>query len=243
MAIQPQEFQEALDRLGLIVSALNTNIGVRLDVGGEKLFLVDDQGERLRNTTATAAMAELAWRAMPGGTIAVPVTMPNALERIAAQHGGHVIRTKVDSHTLTNEACQASVNMAADGRGSFIFPQFQCASDGLMALAKLLEFLATQQTSLSQVIAGLPPFKVIHERVPCPWEAKGSVMRLLNENSQSDQVDTTDGVKIRLNETEWVLVLPDPDYPQLQIYAESHSQAQAMALVQKYAKLVKELQE
>jgi mannose-1-phosphate guanylyltransferase/phosphomannomutase len=174
----------------------------------------------------------LAWRAMPGGTIAVPVTMPNALERIAAQHGGHVIRTKVDSHTLTSEACQASVNMAADGRGSFIFPQFQCASDGLMALAKLLEFLATQQTTLSQVIAGLPPFKVTHERVPCPWEAKGSVMRRLNENSQSDQVDT-----------EWVLVLPDPDNPQLQIYAESHSQAQAVALVQKYANLVKELQE
>jgi mannose-1-phosphate guanylyltransferase/phosphomannomutase len=180
---------------------------------------------------------------MPGGTIAVPVTMPDALERIAAQHGGHVIRTKVDSHALTKVACEASVVMAADGRGSFIFPQFQCASDGLMALAKLLEFLATQHTTLSQVIASLPPFKVIHERVPCPWEVKGTVMRRLNENNQGDHVDTTDGVKIRLNETEWVLILPDPDYPQFQIYAESDSQTQAMALVQKYAELVKELQE
>jgi mannose-1-phosphate guanylyltransferase/phosphomannomutase len=243
MAIQPYEFQEALDRLGLIVSALETHIGVRLDVGGEKLFLVDDRGERLRNVTATAALAELAWRAMPGGTIAVPVTMPNALDQIAAQHGGHVIRTKVDSHTLTTVACQASAIMAADGRGSFVFPQFQCASDGLMALAKLLEFLATQQTSLSRVIASLPPFKVIHERVPCPWEVKGTVMRRLIENGPSDQMDTTDGVKIRINEAEWVLVLPDPDHPQFQIYAESASQAQALALVQKYAALVEELQE
>jgi mannose-1-phosphate guanylyltransferase/phosphomannomutase len=243
MAIQPHEFQAALDQLGLIVSALNTHIGARLDVGGEKLFLVDERGERLRNTAATAVMADLAWRAMPGGTIAVPVTMPDALERIAAQHGGHVIRTKVDSHALTKVACEASVMMAADGRGSFIFPQFQCASDGLMALAKLLEFLATQHTTLSQVIASLPPFKVIHERVPCPWEAKGTVMRRLNENNQGDHVDTTDGVKIRLNEAEWVLILPDPDYPQFQIYAESASQAQVVALVQKYAELVKELQE
>jgi mannose-1-phosphate guanylyltransferase/phosphomannomutase len=243
MAIQPHEFQAALDQLGLIVSALNAHIGVRLDVGGEKLFLIDKRGERLRNAAATAAMAGLAWRAMPGGTIAVPVTMPNALERMAAQYGGHVIRTKVDSHALTKVACEASVVMAADGRGSFIFPQFQCASDGLMALAKLLEFLATQQTTLSQVVASLPPFKVIHERVPCPWEVKATVMRRLNENSQGDHVDTTDGVKISLNEIEWVLVLPDPDYPQFQIYAESGSQAQAMALVQKYAELVKKLQE
>ncbi len=68
-------------------------------------------------------------------------------------------------------------------------------------------------------------------------------MRRLNENNQGDHVDTTDGVKIRLNEAEWVLVLPDPDYPQFQIYAESDSQTQAMALVQKYADLVMKLQE
>jgi mannose-1-phosphate guanylyltransferase/phosphomannomutase len=243
MAIQPHEFQAALDRLSLIVSALNTHIGVRLDVGGEKIFLVDDRGERLRNSTATMAMAELAWRAMPGSTIAVPVTMPSALEQIAAQHGGHVLRTKVDEHSLTKVACEASVIMAADGRGSFNFPQFQCTSDGLMALAKLLEFLATQQTTLSEVIAGLPPFKVIHERVACPWEAKGTVMRRLNDHSPGSQIDTTDGVKIRLNETEWVLLLPDPDYPQFQIYVESASQTQALALVQKYVDLVKKLQE
>ncbi|GAB4546200.1 MAG: mannose-1-phosphate guanyltransferase [Anaerolineae bacterium] len=243
MAIQPHEFQAALDRLGLIVSALNTHIGVRLDVGGEKMFLVDDQGERLRNSISTMAMAELAWRANPGSTIAVPVTMPSALEQIAALHGGHVLRTKVDTYTLTKVACENPVLMAADGRGSFIFPQFQCASDGLIALAKLLEFLATQQTTLSAVIAGLPPTRVIHERVSCPWEAKGIVMRRLNEHSQGGQVDTTDGVKITLNETEWVLVLPDPDYPQFQIYAESASQAQAMALVQKYVDLVNKLRE
>jgi mannose-1-phosphate guanylyltransferase/phosphomannomutase len=243
MAIQPPEFQVALDRLGLIVSALNTHIGVRLDVGGEKIFLVDNHGERLSNSATSLAMAELAWRAAPGSAVAMPVTMPNALEQLAAQHGGHVIRTKVDAHALTKVACEAAVVMAADGRGSFIFPQFQCASDGLMALARLLEYLATQQTPLSEVIASLPPFRVIHERVACPWEAKGIVMRRLVEHSQADEVDTTDGVKIRLNETEWVLMLPDPDYPLFQIYAESTSQAQAVGLVQKYAELVEKLQE
>ncbi len=243
MAIQPHEFQAALDRLGLIVSALNTHVGVRLDVGGEKIFLVDDQGKRLRNTTAAAAMAKLALRAMPGGTIAVPVTMPDLFEQIAAQHSGHVIRTKVDSHTLTKVACEASVIMAADGSGSFIFPQFQCASDGLMAIAKLLEFLATQETSLSDVIAALPSFQVAHERILCPWDAKGTVMRRLNELGQHGQVDTTDGVKVRLNETEWVLVLPDPDRPLFQIYAESVSPARAKALTEQYVELVKKLQE
>jgi mannose-1-phosphate guanylyltransferase/phosphomannomutase len=243
MAIQPHEFETALDRLSLIASALNTNFGVRLDVGGEKIFLADNRGERLRNTTAAMVMAELTFRATPGATIAVPVRMPNVFEQVAARHGGEVIRTKLDPHALTKVACEAGVAMATDGSGSFIFPAFQCASDGLMAIAKLLELLATQQVTLSEVIAGLPPFEVAHERVPCPWEAKGIVMRRLNEHSQHDRAETIDGVKIRLNDAEWILVLPDPDYPLFHIYAESTSQAQAEALVQKYADLVKQLQE
>ena len=93
------------------------------------------------------------------------------------------------------------------------------------------------------MIANLTPFHVIREEVPCPWEAKGAVMRRLNEHNQHDQVETTDGVKIRLNETEWVLILPDPDRPIFQIYAESASPAQATALAQKYAALVNELRE
>ncbi len=243
MAIQPHEFQAALDRLSLIASALNTHIGLRLDVGGEKIFLVDDRGVRLNNVVAAAAMTDLALRASPGGTIAVPVTMPNMFEQIAAQHGGRVIRTKVDEHALTKVACENSVVVAADGNGSFIFPQFQCASDGLMATAKLLEFLATQQTTLSQVMASLPPFHVIYEKVPCPWEAKGTVMRRLNEQCRHNQVDTTDGLKIQLNPTEWVLLLPDPDRPLLQIHAEAASSAQAKELIRKYASLVRHLQE
>jgi len=242
LSIQPHEFQAGLNRLSLIVSALNTHVGVRLDVGGEKVFLVDERGERLKNAVAAAALAELALRDSPGGTIAVPVTMPNVFEQIAARHGGHVLRTKIDAHALTKVACEASVVMAADGAGSFIFPQFQCAADGLISIAKLLEFLATQNTTLSQVISGLPLFQTAYERVPCPWEAKGAIMRRLHESNQHNQIDTTDGVKMRLNDQEWVLILPDPDFPQLQVYAESTSQAQATALIQKYTELVQNLQ-
>jgi mannose-1-phosphate guanylyltransferase/phosphomannomutase len=112
-----------------------------------------------------------------------------------------------------------------------------------MAIAKLLEFLATQHTTLSEVVRSLPTFEVAQERAPCPWENKGTVMRRLIEYAQHNPVETVDGVKIRLNEAEWVLVLPDPDSPQFQIFAESTSRAQASALAQKYADLVKQLQE
>jgi phosphomannomutase len=45
-----------------------------------------------------------------------------------------------------------------------------------------------------------------------------------------------------LDEQEWVLILPSPDEPYINIIAEASSQTNADKLVQTYAKLVKDLQ-
>jgi mannose-1-phosphate guanylyltransferase/phosphomannomutase len=187
-------------------------------------------------------MAALALRQTGSGTIVVPVNLSNVFEHIAAQYGGQVKRTKLDSQSLMEASSREGVIMAGDGAGSFIFPQFQSAIDGLMATAKLLEFLATQQTRLSEVIASLPPFSVAKKKVPCPWEAKGTVMRLLNERYRDHRRELIDGIKVILNDEEWTLILPDPDRPVFHVYAESNSAEQAEALADEYAHLVEELQ-
>ena len=133
--------------------------------------------------------------------------------------------------------------MAGDGAGSFIYPQFQPAIDGLIATDRLLECLATQQTKLSEVIVSLPPFYVAKRKVPCPWEAKGTVMRLLNERYRDHRRELVDGVKVILKDEEWTLILPDPDLPVFHVYAESNSTEQAEALADEYARLVGEFQE
>jgi len=211
-------------------------------VGGEKIFIVDDEGHLLPDETACAVMAALALRQGGSGTIVVPVNQSNVFEHIAAQYGGQVKRTKLDPQSLMEAASREGVIMAGDGAGNFIFPQFQPAIDGLMATAKLLEFLATQQTRLSEVTASLPPFYVAERRVPCPWEAKGTVMRLLNERYRDYRRELIDGIKVILNDTEWTLIPPDPDQPVFHVYAESNSVEQAEALADEYTRLVEELQ-
>jgi mannose-1-phosphate guanylyltransferase/phosphomannomutase len=242
MSILPEEFEETLRQLAIICSALNTDLGIRLDVGGEQIFIVDDKGHLLSDETACAAMAALALRQAGGGTLIVPVNQSNVFEHIAAQYGGQVKRTKLDPQSLMEAASQEEVIMAGDGTGNFIFPQFQPAIDGLMATAKLLECLATQQTKLSEVIASLPPFYVAKRKVPCPWEAKGTVMRLLNEQYRDHDKELIDGIKVILNDEEWTLILPDPDQPIFHVYAEANSAEQADALADEYTRLVEELQ-
>ncbi len=243
MSVLPEEFEQARHELTVIAGALNTDLGVRLDVGGEKAFLVDNRGRYIPEATAGAAMASLALRAHPGGTIVAPVHMPSTFEQIASQHGGHVLRCKVDPHDLMETATHEKVVMATDGMGNFVFPHFQAAIDGLMTVAKLLEFLATQQTTLADVVGQLPRFHVSHRQVSCPWESKGKIMRLLNEQYKDRRADLIDGIKIMLGEGEWVLVLPDPDRPRCHVHAEAQSDDEADELADRYARIVEELRE
>ncbi|MBI3286452.1 MAG: mannose-1-phosphate guanyltransferase [Chloroflexi bacterium] len=244
MSILPEEFQAALHQLAQIASAVRPDLGVRLDVGGEKIFLVDDGGRVLSGIVATAALAELALRQHPGGTIVVPVHLPSIFERIATQHQGRVVRCRVDPQAFMSAAAEEGAILAGDGTGDFIYAPFHEAPDGLMATVKLLEYLAAQGTKLSEVVNSLPQYHLAERRVSCPWEAKGTVMRRLNEQyrpPKADQGPEIEGVRIQLGE-EWVLVRPDPDAPLIHIHAEASSQSGAQELAEKYARIVESLQ-
>jgi len=243
MSIPSNELRENLTQLARICSVLETSLGVRLDVGGERIFVVDDRGKNVPDILLCAAMARMALEAKGGGTIAVPVTMPDVFEHIAEQHGGKILRTKVNTPALMAAANNVDVIMAADGRGSFVFPAFQPVVDGMMAVAKLLEFLTTQGKTLSQDIADVPDYSVAQGEVGCPWESKGTVMRLLNQQYKDRLGAQIDGVKIRLGVDEWVLVLPDMDSPLFYISAQARSEAQAQELVARYQRIVEGLQE
>lgn len=233
--------QAALKQLQIIATALGTQLGVRVEAGGEKIFLVDDRGYLLHNITTCAAMVEMALRDAPGSTIAVPVNMPTLFEKIATRYNGKVIRTEIDQDALIRATCPANVITAGDGEGHFIFPDFQCAVDGLMTLAKSLEFMATQQTSLGDIVANLPPYYMAERRVSCVWEAKARVMRLINEKFEDHKSPQINGVKIDICDERWILIIPDPDQPYFRIITEADSQSEAEALVDEYAQIVEKI--
>ena len=137
---------------------------------------------------------------------------------------------------------EADVVMAADGRGSFVFPDFQPSIDGFIAIAKLLEFLAKQKRELSDVIAALPAYYIAETEVYCIWEAKGRIMRKLRQQFEGQITESVEGIKIRINGRDWVLMLASQDQPYIRVIAEAASHSQANKHVQNYAKLVRELQ-
>ncbi|MBO0795719.1 MAG: nucleotidyl transferase, partial [Ktedonobacteraceae bacterium] len=238
----PDELSKDMQRLATISSALHTDMGIRIDPSGERIWLVDDRGRTLDGMKLLAVMSNLFLRQHHNGTIAAPVTAPSALQHLARRYDGYILHTKVLPHALMTAASREGVVLVGDGRGGFVFPSLQPAFDGMLAIAKLLELLAIFETRLSEVVDDLPAYYMSSTSVTCPWEHKGKVMRILSEQYRERRAKPIDGIKIDLG-SEWVLVLPDADSPLFHVFAESVSTEQAQALAEKYARVVSGLQQ
>ena len=252
LAMLQYEFRANLERMAKIVGVLDADLGLQLDVAGEKLFIVDEQGQIIEDNTAAALMMELALQIHPGGTVAAPVTMPNSMETIANWRRGKLVRISNNLQSLMRAATTHDILLGVDGNGSFIFPTFQPAVDGMIAAAKLLEHLAKYRTNIakyhipvSEIVSYLPPFHIAEARAQCPSGAKGAVMRQLNElqggRAYGRNGEQIEGVKLPRGAGAWVHIAPDPDAPYFSIVAEAPDDEQAQALVEEYRSMIEQM--
>jgi len=228
-----EEFQEEQRQLAVLVPALGASLGVIVDAGGEKIFVVDDRGRVINDMQFLTAFVSLTIRHAPG-VIAVPVYAPSSIEDIVAAHGGRVQRVRASAEAQMSLAAREHPLLVGDGFGGFIFPRFHPSFDGLFATVRLIELLVAAKQTLSEVVDQTPPVHLARLQVVCPWEEKGRVMRMLAQDPQTERTRQIDGVKHQ-NDGEWILVLPDADRPLFNVYAEAKDDARAWTLVHEYA--------
>lgn len=240
VSLSPEEFRAGRAQLARITRALDDiSLGVRLDVGGEKLYVADDTGATVPDGLMCAAMALLVFRQHPGSTVVVTADQPMVYEDLALQYGGHVRRCQVDPLALMQAAAEGDVALAGDGTGSFIFPTLHPAIDGLLALGKLLELLAGEGKQLSEVLAEVPSFFIATGQIPGQWETKGRVMRCLLQQFSKMPHETGDGIRVHLGDHEWVSIRPDNDTTLFHLTAEARSQHVAQELIADYGGIVR----
>lgn len=231
LAMLHELFENNRRRTAAIVDVLGADLGIQFDVGGERIFIIDEHGNSLNDVTAAALMVELALTLEPGRPVAVPVTMPNAFEEIAHRHGSELIRTVLNLSDVLQVIEDRHPALIVDGHGGYIMADFLPFVDGMMASMKLLEYLARRDQPISAVVGELPEYHIYEQSVDCPTNDKGMVMRKFNERFTDVHMDKTDGVKIWLENGEWLHFKPDPEMPVCNVTAEAHSEERAKELV------------
>lgn len=224
-----EEFRRALHQLSDIVRTLGADLGVLMDAGAEKIFLVDDKGDLVPDDLALCLVALLVLRTQPRGALGVPITASSVLDDLARAQGVPLIRTRLAPRALMETAAREDVVFVGDGMGGYIFSRFQPAFDGMLATVKLLEMLAREGARLHELARQVPQRFTVRDQVSCPWERKGAVMRRLLEATRHERVDLTDGVKV-FRDDAWAVLYPDQDRAAFHLVAEAPSRPRAEAM-------------
>ncbi len=195
-------------------------------------------------------VAHLSWLGCRASILTRIGTDPRGRSAIAEMRrlGVDTSLVQVDSEHPTGWAI---VELTPDGVPTFSFPDDPAYNfieadddmihrliDAMYPLGKMLEFLALQKVRVRDVVETLPPYHIAQRRVACPWDMKGTVMRLLNDEYRDQIVEQVDGVKIRLDTDQWVLVVPEPDEAVFTIVTEAESQQAAAALADRYVRVI-----
>jgi len=167
------------------------------------------------------ALLSRAWaEVLPGTPLGLPLSLPEAVRAYAGLQGAAVVLVKSSPRAVLEVS-----------PWSFLH-------DGLVGIALVLSLISKSGLAVEELVAGLPLVHFVRKVVPCPWEAKGRVMRHLSR--QSSAGPALEGVLAR-HENGTVLVLPHAEEAVCELFAEAASWEVADELSDVYAEKVRSL--
>ena len=182
--------------LALTVPAIGADLGIAHDGDADRAVFVDASGRYVPGEETLTLLARDEVEKARGGVVVTPVSGSQAVEDAVRPLGGSVVYTRIGSPAVTREMQEQRAVFGGEENGGLIFPSHQLARDGAMTAAAVLDLLARRGADLAQVLAELPRYVLVKEKVACPIELRQDVLKRVTDALVRDSVKvvTLDGV-------------------------------------------------
>ena len=199
---------ELLRDLNDTVLREKAEIGLAYDGDGDRLGVVDQQGEIIWGDRLLILFARDILKTHPGATVISEVKASQSLYDDIARHGGKPLMWKTGHSLIKKKMKETKALVAGEMSGHLFFAdRYFGYDDAIYASCRLLEILAKHEKGISELIADVPKTKTTPEiRVSCPDEKKFQIVeKVRNHFSKNREVIDIDGARI-LFEDGWGLV-------------------------------------
>ena len=239
----PEPIEENLQELINVVKELKADIGIAHDGDADRTICIDEMGNFVLGDKTFTLVEKQMLKENNGGIIVTTVATSQAIYDIAEEYNGEVIATAVGDLLVARKLHEKNGLFGGEENGGLIFPDFVYGRDAVMTVAKILEILAKEKKTLSELVSELPVYYARKMKIECSDDVKKSVMEKIADeikNTTDFELDLTDGVKI-LKDDGWVIIRPSGTEPIFRCFAESDTQSKAdemtewgIGLIKKY---------
>ena len=215
------------------------DFGIAFDGDGDRSIFCDELGNILTGDRSALILIKHILTQNPNSLVVTCLNSGTNTETLTEKYNSKVLRTKVGSVEVSRKMLSTNALIGFEENGGFMFGKHNQVRDGCMSLGLMLDFLSTTNNSLSQEISQLPPSFTTKDKIECSEENANKIISSLKDEFLNS--DISDGIKITLDEKNWVMIRPSGTEPIIRIYAESTDQENLEALMTKFLQKIKSI--
>ncbi|MFG0250984.1 MAG: phosphoglucosamine mutase [Phycisphaeraceae bacterium JB051] len=233
----PEPTKENLTELADAVKEHGAAIGFAQDPDADRLAIVDEHGTYIGEEYTLALCTKHLFMQDDSENKATVANLSTSrmLDDIAAEFGGKVYRSAVGEANVAKLMQQHKAIVGGEGNGGIIWPKIGYVRNSLVGIALMLEMLAMQDKPLSEIVATIPSYAIVKDKVDIKPGMSDTIEPSLRSAFGDATFDTQDGVRVDW-EDRWVHVRPSNTEPILRLIAEAPDEAACRELIDKCAK-------
>ena len=225
-----------LNNLSDMIIKSKADLGIAFDGDGDRSIFCDETGKILTGDRSALLLSQYILKKQPASKIVTSVNSTSVIEKIAANSKSKVLRTKVGSVEVSRKMVKENAIIGFEENGGFMYGKHNQVRDGSMTMVILLDLLASGKNSLSQEMSMLPPSFTTKGKIECSKDDFKKIVKILK--TEPYKKDLTDGVKLSLDDSSWIMVRLSGTEPIARLYAESYSQSKLDDIFEKYLQKV-----
>ncbi len=191
---------ENLTQLIDTVRSQQCDLGIAFDGDGDRIGVVDGEGEILWGDQLLQFYAADMLASTPGALIIADVKASQQLFDKVAELGGKPVMWKTGHSLIKSKMQETGAPLAGEMSGHIFFAENHGFDDGLFAAVMLLSILSNNSQSLAEMRQALPEaINTPEMRIPCKEEDKFRIVEELQQRLKDEGVDYSDVDGVRAN--------------------------------------------
>lgn len=236
----PEPLPEHLHDLCALVVDSKADLGFVVDPDVDRLAIVSEDGSLFGEEYTLVAVADHVLKTKKGSTVS-NLSSTRALRDVSKKHRVDYFASAVGEVNVVEKMKEVQAPIGGEGNGGVIYPELHYGRDSLVGVALFLTHLAQSKVSCSSLRRLYTDYYMSKKKIELtPDLDVDSILHSIATKYASEDVDTTDGVKINF-EQEWVHLRKSNTEPIIRVYTESLSSEKADDLANRFIKEIKEI--
>lgn len=198
------------------------------DPDADRLAVIDERGNFI-GEELTLALCLLQALPKQNGTIVTNCATSSVSVDVARKLGCECLQSAVGEANVADLMIAQSAVFGGEGNGGPIDPSVGYVRDSFVGMARILDLLASSQRSISDLVAELPVYSMVKDKLEMDTAGLPSLFEKLTAKMSDAAASQPDGLKLQWSDR-WLLVRGSNTEPIVRFIAEAPSVTEAQAL-------------